>query len=128
VADFIWAGGGLWHPEADSLAALREDIDENADRWKELLRAPGMRREFLNGVADDDVAVVKAFAHHNRESALKTKPKVLFSVCFCSLSFFFFFFVFAPTVFLCLPCNHSNGLTPYQTAARRPLPAGTRAG
>ncbi|KAJ5612156.1 Conserved hypothetical protein CHP02453 [Penicillium lagena] len=70
-----FVGGGLWHPEADSLAALREDIDENADRWKELLRAPGMRREFLNGVADDDDAVVKAFAYHNRDSALKTKPK-----------------------------------------------------
>jgi len=35
-----------------------------------------MRREFLNGVSDDDDAVVEAFTHHNRESALKTKPKV----------------------------------------------------
>jgi hypothetical protein len=35
-----------------------------------------MRREFLNGASDDDDAVVKAFAHANRESALKTKPKV----------------------------------------------------
>lgn len=55
---------------------LREDIDENAQRWKEVLRAPAMRREFLNGAPDDDDAVVKAFAHHNRNSALKTKPKV----------------------------------------------------
>lgn len=69
-------GCGLWHPEADPLAMLREDIDENAQRWKEVLRAPAMRREFLNGAADDDDAVVKAFAHHNRNSALKTKPKV----------------------------------------------------
>ena len=69
-------GCGLWNPEADALAALREDIDENADQWKEVLRAPEMRSELLGGVRDEDGAVVKAFAHHNRESALKTKPKV----------------------------------------------------
>lgn len=69
-------GCGLWQPEAEPLGLLREDIDANADQWKEVLRAPEMRREFLGGAADDDEAVVKAFAHHNRESALKTKPKV----------------------------------------------------
>lgn len=73
---FIPVGCGLWNPEADPLAMLRQDIDENAQRWKEVLRAPAMRREFLNGAADDDDAVVKAFAYHNRDSALKTKPKV----------------------------------------------------
>jgi hypothetical protein len=50
-----------------------------------------MRHEFLNGASDDDDAVVKAFAHANRESALKTKPKVCHRVipvsCF-SDSFF----------------------------------------
>lgn len=69
-------GCGLWHPEAEPLALLREDIDENASRWKEILREPALRREFLNGASDDDDAVVKAFTHCNRESALKTKPKV----------------------------------------------------
>ncbi|CAI7639821.1 unnamed protein product [Penicillium pancosmium] len=70
-----FVGCGLWQPEAEPLRLLREDIDAYADQWKEVLRAPEMRREFLGGVADDDEAVVKAFAHHNRESALKTKPK-----------------------------------------------------
>ncbi|KAJ5731604.1 uncharacterized protein N7483_006112 [Penicillium malachiteum] len=70
-----FVGCGLWNPEADALASLREDIDQNVDQWKEVLRAPDMRREFLGGVGDDDVAAVKAFAHHNKESALKTKPK-----------------------------------------------------
>lgn len=74
-------GCGLWHPEADPLALLRENIDENAQSWKDVLRAPAMRREFLNGAPDDDDAVVKAFAHHNRESALKTKPKVWIFLC-----------------------------------------------
>lgn len=69
-------GCGLWHPEAEPLGLLREDIDENADQWKEILRTPAMRREILGGVGDDDEAVVKAFAHQNREGALKTKPKV----------------------------------------------------
>ncbi|KAJ6027861.1 hypothetical protein N7460_012678 [Penicillium canescens] len=68
-------GCGLWHPEAEPLALLREDIDEHADRWKEVLREPELRREFLKGASDDDDAVVNAFTHHNRESALKVKPK-----------------------------------------------------
>ena len=71
-----YTGCGLWNPEADALAALREDIDENASRWKEILRASEMRRCFLNEAPDDDDAVVEAFVHHNRETALKTKPKV----------------------------------------------------
>lgn len=72
----IGVGCGLWHPEAEPLALLRGDIDENAYRWKEVLGAPAMRREFLNGVSDDEDAVVEAFTRHNKESALKTKPKV----------------------------------------------------
>ncbi|KAJ6122161.1 hypothetical protein N7512_004626 [Penicillium capsulatum] len=72
-ASFV--GCGLWHPEADPLATLRDDIVEHADQWKEVLRSPEIRREFLKGASDDDDAVVKAFAHSNRESALKTKPR-----------------------------------------------------
>jgi hypothetical protein len=56
-----------------------------------LLLAPGMRLEFLNGVADDDDAVVKAFADHNRESALKTKPKVWNCIICLFLSGYLFF-------------------------------------
>jgi hypothetical protein len=69
-------GCGLWNPEAEPLALLREEIDENSAGLKQVLRAPEMRREFLQGASDDDDAVVNAFTHHNRESALKTKPKV----------------------------------------------------
>ncbi|KAJ5427395.1 hypothetical protein N7465_002465 [Penicillium sp. CMV-2018d] len=70
-----FVGCGLWNPESEPLALLREDIDDNSAVLKEILRAPEMRREFLKGAADDDDAVVDAFTHHNRESALKTKPK-----------------------------------------------------
>ncbi|KAK4868891.1 hypothetical protein LT330_006500 [Penicillium expansum] len=70
-----FVGCGLWNPESEPLALLREDIDENSAGLKEVLRAPEMRREFLKGASDDDDAVVDAFTHHNKESALKTKPK-----------------------------------------------------
>ncbi|KAF4766057.1 hypothetical protein HAV15_010552 [Penicillium sp. str.  len=70
-----FVGGGLWNPESEPLALLREDIDDNSAVLKEILRAPEMRREFLKGASDDDDAVVDAFTRHNRESALKTKPK-----------------------------------------------------
>ncbi|KAJ5365635.1 Conserved hypothetical protein CHP02453 [Penicillium concentricum] len=70
-----FVGCGLWNPESEPLALLREDIDENSAGLKGVLRAPEMRREFLKGASDNDDAVVDAFTHHNRESALKTKPK-----------------------------------------------------
>lgn len=35
-----------------------------------------MRREILDGIPDDEKEAVKAFVHHNKESALKVKPKV----------------------------------------------------
>ncbi|CAG8129779.1 unnamed protein product [Penicillium salamii] len=76
-----FVGCGLWNPEAEPLALLREEIDENSSALKEVLRAPEMRREFLKGASDDDDAVVDAFTHHNRESALKTKPKVRNFLC-----------------------------------------------
>jgi hypothetical protein len=35
-----------------------------------------MRREFLGGVKDNDREVVERLVEENKESALKTKPKV----------------------------------------------------
>ncbi|KAJ9491011.1 hypothetical protein VN97_g2227 [Penicillium thymicola] len=39
-----FVGGGLWNPESEPLALLREDIDDNSAVLKEILRAPEMRR------------------------------------------------------------------------------------
>lgn len=75
---FVVTGGGLWHPEAPALAALRNDIDRQPQRLKSVLMNDQMRREFLNGVPNKEDKVVKAFTESptNAESALKTKPKV----------------------------------------------------
>ncbi|KAL2871538.1 DUF2461 domain-containing protein [Aspergillus lucknowensis] len=70
-----FVGSGLWHPEADKLALLREDIDRNPERLKDVLRQEGLRREFFGGIPDDEDKAVKAFVKQNSESALKTKPK-----------------------------------------------------
>ncbi|KAL4997031.1 hypothetical protein BDV10DRAFT_170532 [Aspergillus recurvatus] len=72
-ASFV--GSGLWHPEADKLALLREDIDGNSQGLKTVLREEGMRREFFDGIPDDEDKAVEAFVSQNSESALKTKPK-----------------------------------------------------
>ncbi|KAL4936743.1 hypothetical protein BDV06DRAFT_86459 [Aspergillus oleicola] len=72
-ASFV--GSGLWNPEADKLALLREDVDGNSQGLKAVLREEGMRREFFGGIPDDDDEAVKAFVSHNSESALKTRPK-----------------------------------------------------
>ncbi|GIK06211.1 hypothetical protein Aspvir_001855 [Aspergillus viridinutans] len=70
-----FVGSGLWHPEADKLALLREDIDNNSHRLKAVLRRPDVRREFFNGIPDDEKKAVQALVSQNKESALKTKPK-----------------------------------------------------
>ncbi|GFF56204.1 hypothetical protein IFM61606_05341 [Aspergillus udagawae] len=70
-----FVGSGLWQPEADKLALLREDIDHNSHRLKAVLRRPDMRREFFKGIPDDEKKAIQAFVSQNKESALKTKPK-----------------------------------------------------
>ncbi|WP_426059643.1 DUF2461 domain-containing protein [Hymenobacter sp. B1770] len=44
--------GGLYHPDKNQLAAIRQEIDYNADELKALLAAPGFRRYFGNMVGD----------------------------------------------------------------------------
>jgi hypothetical protein len=69
-------GGGLWHPEAGPIAAMRRDIDRHPRRIKDVLLDAGMRREFLGNVAKNDAKAVKAFVSGNSENALKVRPKV----------------------------------------------------
>jgi hypothetical protein len=69
------SGAGLWHPEANKLALVRQEIDSNSHRLKAVLNEEGLRREFFGGV-DDEEGAVKAFVSQNKESALKTKPMV----------------------------------------------------
>ncbi|PLB49206.1 hypothetical protein P170DRAFT_177580 [Aspergillus steynii IBT 23096] len=68
-------GAGLWQPDADQLALLREDIDRNSHGLKAVLNEANMRREILNGVPDDEEKAVKEFLDQNKETALKIKPK-----------------------------------------------------
>lgn len=89
-------GGGLWCPDKDALARLRASVDERPNRIRRVLMEPSFRKTFLpkaaelkqkmgkkqksngksNGEVDEAAAVVRAFAEGNKESALKTKPKV----------------------------------------------------
>ena len=68
-------GGGLWHPEADAIAAVRNDVDTNPQRIKRVLTEAPLRKEFLSSAANEAKAI-KAFVSSNSENALKTKPKV----------------------------------------------------
>ncbi|OTA98250.1 hypothetical protein M426DRAFT_326136 [Hypoxylon sp. CI-4A] len=68
-------GGGLWHPEAESLARLRASIDERPHRIRRVLLNPAFRKTFLPTAKPNEKAVVSAFAAANKENALKTKPK-----------------------------------------------------
>ncbi|KAI2463861.1 hypothetical protein F4781DRAFT_414981 [Annulohypoxylon bovei var. microspora] len=68
-------GGGIWHPDADSLALLRASVDNRPHRIRRVLMNPAFRKTFLPGVKANEKAVLAAFAAKNQENALKTKPK-----------------------------------------------------
>ncbi|KAI1800293.1 hypothetical protein F4811DRAFT_44272 [Daldinia bambusicola] len=69
-------GGGLWHPEADSLARLRASVDERPHRLSRVLMNPAFQKTFLpEAKAGNEKSVIAAFAAHNQTNALKTKPK-----------------------------------------------------
>ena len=63
-------------PEARHLAAIRRDIDRKPHKIMNVLANPNIRKDFLGNVKDNKTQIMKAFAAHNAESALKTKPKV----------------------------------------------------
>jgi hypothetical protein len=71
----ISVAGGLWHPDAQHVSALRHDIDQHPAGIKRILQNPDFRKEYLGGIGPGEKAV-EAFIAQNKESALKTKPKV----------------------------------------------------
>ncbi|KAF2209280.1 hypothetical protein CERZMDRAFT_47237, partial [Cercospora zeae-maydis SCOH1-5] len=70
-----FVGGGLWHPDAAPVAAMRRAIDRHPRRLKDVLLNPLIRKEFLKNAPANDKAVVEAFVESNRGNMLKTKPK-----------------------------------------------------
>lgn len=54
---------------------MRNEIDRNPKRLKDILDDSSMRAEFLGG-AKDTRRAVKAFLEENAGNALKTRPKV----------------------------------------------------
>ncbi|KAI8958120.1 hypothetical protein F5Y11DRAFT_337248 [Daldinia sp. FL1419] len=69
-------GGGLWHPENESLALLRASVDERPHRITRVLMNPTFRKTFLpDAKAGSEKSVIAAFAAKNQTNALKTKPK-----------------------------------------------------
>ena len=93
-------------PEASSLALIRSEIDRKPSKLKRILRDAGLRREFLEGVPDDESEVVKEFVRGSSVNALKTKPKVGLSMFLASL-------------ILCVSQFPSLGLFPANRSSRQ---------
>jgi hypothetical protein len=68
-------------PEAQPLALLRRNIDRKPEVIRRVLTDATLRKKVLGGIPNDEKKAVKAFASHNAESALKTKPKVRLNLC-----------------------------------------------
>ncbi|KAH0846748.1 hypothetical protein FOPE_11696 [Fonsecaea pedrosoi] len=69
-------GSGLWMPESQPLALLRANIDRKPEKLRRVLTEPQLRKQILGVASNDEKKAVKAFADHNKENALKTKPKL----------------------------------------------------
>ncbi|GAB0137085.1 hypothetical protein EsDP_00005368 [Epichloe bromicola] len=69
-------GGGLWHPEASSVAKLRRSIDRHPDRWRRALNDPLFKKVFFPEIkaGAGPEAAVESFAERNQENALKKRP------------------------------------------------------
>ena len=63
-------------PDAQPLLLMRRDIDRKPHKIKAVLMDEAIRKNILGGIPNDPKKAIKAFASHNSESALKTKPKV----------------------------------------------------
>ena len=70
-------------PEAQPLALLRRNIDSEPEAIRRVLTDGALRKTILGVAANDEKKAIKAFASHNAENALKTKPKVCVCVCAC---------------------------------------------
>jgi hypothetical protein len=68
-------------PEAQPLALLRRNIDRKPEVIRRVLTDATLRKKVLGGIPNDEKKAVKAFALHNAENALKTKPKVRLNLC-----------------------------------------------
>ena len=71
-----FTGSGLWMPEAQPLALLRQNIHRKSKKFRQVLTEPQMRKQILGVSSNDEKKAIKAFADQNKENALKTKPKV----------------------------------------------------
>lgn len=71
-------GGGLWQPDAPSLALLRRDIDRKPHKIKRVLTDERLRKAFFGGIGNDEKKAIKAFTNQseNKSTALKKNPKV----------------------------------------------------
>lgn len=60
-------------PAADGLQKLRRDIDRKPHKIKRVLTDAGIRKEFFDGIPNDEKKAVRAFTKKNAESALKVR-------------------------------------------------------
>jgi len=47
-----FAGGGIWHPEATALKAMRNEVYYNADEFKKIMEAPAFKKYFNEMMGD----------------------------------------------------------------------------
>ncbi|KAI8719982.1 hypothetical protein NCS52_00442200 [Fusarium sp. LHS14.1] len=74
-ASFI--AGGIFAPNAHQLQSIRSSIDERPRRWRRVLNENSLRQSFMSGIkaGSGEEEALKYFAHENKQSALKTRPK-----------------------------------------------------
>jgi uncharacterized protein (TIGR02453 family) len=47
--------GGLWMPERDPLAKVRQEIDYNLEEWKQVISSKDFKKKFPDGLRETDI-------------------------------------------------------------------------
>jgi len=68
-------GGGYYSSDNETLACLREDIDQQPHQFKSILMEENLRRTFFPDVKNDEKKIIAAFCKMSGDNALKKKPK-----------------------------------------------------
>lgn len=70
--------GGIFAPNAQQLQSIRSSIDERPRRWRRILNENSLKQSFMPGIktGSREEDALKYFVRENKDSALKTKPKV----------------------------------------------------
>lgn len=74
------AAGGIWMPEPQVLAGIRQEIDYNLSDWEKIMKHKDFRKKFIEGVNSEDVLVRPPKGYEEENPAIQYLKMKSFTV------------------------------------------------